>query len=200
MSQKPDQQTLFETASAQQGYFTASQAAKHGLGTDDVSYHVGRGRYVRVLPGVYRLRDYPDSPRGEVMAAWLAVGRDKSVVSRESALDLLGLSDVIPAAIHITVPRTRRNLPRLPGVQIHTTTRPLNRRDTAVREGITLTGPQRTILDSAEAGTGPEQIEMAVRQAVRRGLVDPDELLDNAKERGGRVYRLIQSGLTGTER
>lgn len=90
--------------------------------------------------------------------------------------------------------------PRLPGVQIHTTTRPIERRDTVVREGIRITGPQRTNLDSAEAGTGPEQIEMAVRQAVRRGLVDPEELLDNAKERGGRVYRLVQSGLTGKER
>ena len=56
------------------------------------------------------------------------------------------------------------------------------------------------ILDSAEAGMGPAQIEMTVRQTVRRRLVDPDDLLDNAKERGGRAYCLIQSGLTGTER
>ena len=29
-----------------------------------------------------------------------------------------------PEAIHLSVPRTRRHLPRLPGVRVHTTTRP----------------------------------------------------------------------------
>jgi len=45
-------------------------------------------------------------------------------VSHESALDLLGLSDIIPDAVHRTVSRSRRNLPDLPGVTIHTTGRP----------------------------------------------------------------------------
>ena len=63
-------------------------------------------------PGVYRFRDYPPSPREEVAAAWLAVGQDVAVVSHESALDLWDLSDVIPGAVHLTVPRAQRSLAR----------------------------------------------------------------------------------------
>lgn len=75
--------------------------------------------------GPCRYREYPSSPREDVLAAWLAVGKTVAVVSHDSALDLLGLSDVIPDAVHLTVPRRRRHLPALPGVKIHTTVRPL---------------------------------------------------------------------------
>ena len=44
------------------------------------------------------------------MAAWLAVGKQNAVVSHESALDLLDLSDVSPDRVHLTVPRSRRGL------------------------------------------------------------------------------------------
>jgi hypothetical protein len=103
------------------------------------------------------------------MAAWLAVGKDVAVVSHESALDLHELSDVIPNAVHLTVPRSMRNLPKLPGVKIHTTTRAFEAGDVVRREGMRVTSIERTIVDSADWGTGPEQIEMAVRQALRRG-------------------------------
>jgi predicted transcriptional regulator of viral defense system len=59
-------------------------------------------------------------------AACLALGSD-ALISHESALALLDLSDVIPDAIHIVVPRSRRYRPALPGVRLHTTTRPLAR-------------------------------------------------------------------------
>jgi predicted transcriptional regulator of viral defense system len=122
-----------------------------------------------VRRGLYRLRDYPSSPREEVVAAWLALGKENAVVSHASALDLLDLSHVIPDAVHLTVPRSRRHLPNLPGVAIHTTTRPLRPIDVVHREGARLTSAARTILDAAEAGTAPEQIERAVEQAIERG-------------------------------
>src|SRR5215212_1526316 len=87
---------LFGLASTQQGYFTAAQARECGFDTNLIAYHKKQGRFVPVLRGVYRLRDYPSSNRGEVVAAWLSAGRDVAVVSYESALDLLDLSDVIP--------------------------------------------------------------------------------------------------------
>jgi hypothetical protein len=61
------------------------------------------------------------------MAAWLAVGKDHSVVSHESALNLLVLSTAIPNALDNTVPRSRRILPGLLTVRIHSTTRPIDR-------------------------------------------------------------------------
>ncbi len=108
-------------------------------------------------------------PYEAVRAAWLAAGKDGAVVSHESAIDLLDFSDVIPDAAHLTVPRSRRNLPSLPGVKIHTTVRPPQPRDLTYRDGMVVTSAIRTGLDAAEAGTAPKQIEPTGAQAAERG-------------------------------
>ena len=86
------------------------------------------------------------------------------MISHESALDLHGLSDVIPDAVHLSVPRSKRHLPKLAGGVIHTTTRPFRAEDVTVRDGMRVTSPLRTILDTAEVGTAPEQIQNAIRE------------------------------------
>lgn len=192
---RPDRLRLFETASEQGGYFTAEQARACGFSWALLSHHVKRGRFIRVRRGLYRLREYPSSAREEVLAAWLAVGKDAAVVSHDSALDLLDLSDVIPDAVHLAVPRSRRYASALPGVKIHTTVRALRPRDLTYRDGMVVTSATRTILDAAEAGTAPDQVELAVRQAVERGLAGPDELRQGAAERGRRVAALIDGAL-----
>lgn len=192
----PDHQCLFEVVAGQHGYFTAPQARACGFGWDLLTHHARRGRFIRVRRGLYRLRDYPSSPREEVVAAWLAVGKDSAVISHDSALDLLDLSDVIPDAVHLSVPRSRRHLPKLPGVTIHTTTRPLRPADIVVRDGLRLTSSARTILDAAEAGTAPEQIEMAALQALGRGLATRRQLEEGARERGRRVATLVTGALS----
>ena len=191
----PDHVCLFAASSEHHGYFTAAQARDCGFTRFLLARHAGTGRFIRVRRGLYRLRDYPSSPREEVVAAWLAVGKDVAVVSHESALDLLGLSDVIPDAVHLTVPRSKRHLPDLPGVVIHTTTKPPGPKDVIVREGIRLTSAARTILDVAEAGTAPEQVELAIRQAIARGLVTRQQLEQDARRRSRRVLSLVQSAL-----
>jgi predicted transcriptional regulator of viral defense system len=193
--QQPDFQCLFAATTGQQGYFTTTQARACGFRGNLLNHHVRAGRFQRVYRGVYRLRDYPSSPREEVMAAWLAVGKERGVVSHESALDLLDLSDVIPDEIHLTVPRSTRHPPALPGVRIHTTTRDLQPGDTVVRDGITLTSPARTIVDAADAGMAPEQIEMAVRQAIARGLAIRSDLELRAGDRSRRVANLVLNAL-----
>lgn len=50
----------------------------------------------------------------------------------------------------------------------------------------------RSILDAAGAGTAPEQIEMAVRQALSEGLTTRRSLLARADQRGVRVANLIR--------
>jgi hypothetical protein len=100
--------------------------------------------------------EYPSSPREDLLAAWLAVGKEVAVVSHESALDLLDLSDVIPDGAHLTVARSGRILPTLPGVTIQTTVRSLTPRDLTYRDGMVLTSAPRTILDAAEAGPAPD--------------------------------------------
>lgn len=196
---RPDRARLFEIASEQGGYFTADQARALGFSWALLSHHVKSGHFIRVRRGLYRFREYPSSPREHVLTAWLAVGKDVAVVSHESALDLLGLSDVIPAAVHLTVSRSRRNLPSIPGVKIHTTVRLLRPGDRVVRDGMVVTSATRSILDAADAGTAPEQIEMATIQAIERGLATAQQLRRDAGERGGRVARLIANAVHKVE-
>ena len=191
---RPDHLHLYEIAAEEHGYFTAAQARDCGFSSRLLAHHVAGGRYERVRWGLYRLRAYPSGPHDEVVAAWLAVGKDLTVVSHDSALDLLELSDGIPDAVHLTVPRARRKFRPLPGTAIHTTTRPFGPDDLIEREGIRLTAPARTILDAAEIGVGPEQIELAIRQATERGLIDLRALRRDGLARGGRVARLITQG------
>ena len=158
-------------------------------------FDIASGRFIRARRGVCRLCDYPSSPLDEVAAAWLSVGRDTSVVSHDNALDLLELSDVTPNAIHLTVPRSKRYTKLPLGVVVHTTTHSLERKNVTVQHGIRLTSPTRTVLDAAEAGTGPEQIEMAIRHTIDRGLVDPQRLEDEAEGYSGRARQLVHRTL-----
>jgi predicted transcriptional regulator of viral defense system len=195
-----DRRSLFAVAPDHAGYFTAAQARGCGFSWALLAYHEKTGRFLRVRQGLYRLRDYPASPREHVLAAWLAVGKETAVVSHESALDLLGLSEVVPNAVHLTVPRARRGGPSLPGVTIHTTTRALDPTDRVWRDGMAVTAATRSILDAAEAGTAPEQIALAVAQAVERGQVIPEQLRRRAGERGRRVAELVDQALQLTSR
>jgi predicted transcriptional regulator of viral defense system len=164
-----------------------------------LTYHVKQETFARVHRGVYRFRDFPFSPREDVVAAWLAVGKDEAVVSHESALDLWDLSDVVPNAVHVTVPRARRSLARRPppGVIVHTTTRPWENGEVRRNEGIRVTSPERTILDAAEAGTQPEQIELAIQQGLRRGWLDALRLQASARTRERRASSIVERALAG---
>jgi len=186
---------LFEIASEQGGYFTSAQAQACGFSRALLAHHAKTGRFLRVRQGLYRIREYPSSPREDVIAAWLAAGKESAIVSHESALDLLGLSDVVPEVVHLTVPRSKRFRRARRGVAIHTTTRPIGNGDIVTREGIRLTGPVRSIMDAAEAGTALEQILSAVHQALDRGIATRSSLVRAAKLRGGRIERLVREAL-----
>jgi predicted transcriptional regulator of viral defense system len=192
---KPDHARLFELASEQGGYFTAAQARTRGFSKALLAHHAKSGRFTRVRQGLYRFREYPSSPREDVVAAWLATGKDLAAVSHENALDMLGLSDVVPDVVHLTLPRSKRYRSASPGVAIHTTTHHLGRSDVVVRDGVRVTAPARSILDAAAAGTAPEQVMAAVTQALDRGMATESKLLAAAKARGGRVERLVRQAL-----
>lgn len=192
---RPDHDRLFEIASGQGGYFTAAQARRCGFSWALLAYHSKRGRFLRIRQGLYRLRDYPSSPREDVMAAWLTTGRDVAAVTHESALDLHGLSSAIPETVHLTVPRSGRYRAASPGVALHTSTRSFGAGELTMVDGIRVTTPVRSIVDAAEAGTAPEQITAAVNQALARGMTTEKQLLDVARQAGSRVARLIQEAI-----
>jgi predicted transcriptional regulator of viral defense system len=196
-AQRPDHQALFETASAQAGYFTTAQALDHGFSSALLSHHAKTGRFLRAGRGLYRLRDYPSGPDEQIVAAWLRQAPD-AVVSHESALELLGLSDVIADRVHLTVPRERRRLVPQTGVTIHTTTYPLADDAVITRRGVRLTAPARTIVDVAATGMAPDQVVAAVRQALERGLTTPSLLRQAASWRGRRIEHLVEAALAGS--
>ncbi len=198
-SGQPDHEALFETASGQAGYFTTEQAAADGFSSALLTHHTKTGRFQRVARGLYRLRDYPSAPGEEIVAAWLRQA-PRAVVSHESALELLGLSDILADQVHLTVPRARRRLVAQPGVTIHTTTHPLADAEVISRHGVRLTAPARTIADVAAAGLAPDQVSAAVSQALRRGLTTPALLREAARSRGRRVQRLAEAALSGAGR
>ncbi len=72
-------------------------------------------------------------------------------------------------------------LRRPPGVIVHT--RPDSEDvPTVWRDGLPLTAPARTLLDVADR-LQPEQLSMAVRQGLRRGLLTADQLQEEAEHR-----------------
>lgn len=197
VQRQPDHNCLFAVAAEQHGYFTSRQAHGCGISSDLIAHYATRGTYTRIRRGLYRLINNPTSPREHVTAAWLSIPNQKAVVSHESALDLHGLSDVIPSQIHLTVPRTMRKTPTIPGVRVHTTTRPLLKTDVTVRDGVKVTSAARSIVDAAESGTAPEQITMAISQAVNAGVTTSRRLEQAASDRSARVKELVNRALGG---
>jgi predicted transcriptional regulator of viral defense system len=188
----PDAVALNQVSYGQDGYFTSRQAREAGFSPQLLAHHVRSGRYEHIRRGLYRLRDYPASPHEDVRAKWLTVGPERAVVSHESALDLHDLSDVIPNVVHLLVNRNDRGIRRPQGVTLHTTTKTLESSEVVSREGIRVTDPVRSIFDAAGAGTAPEQIVMAARQALSEGLTTRRSLLAQADQRGARVADLVR--------
>lgn len=191
-----DYDGLYRLAESQAGYFTAGQALAVGMDRSTLRYHARPGgRYDRVRRGLYRLRHFPTTPHEHVVAAWLPLRDAGGVVSHESALELWGLSDVIPEAVHVSLPRAKRGQRPRQGVRLHALERPPGASERRRVHGVPVTTPERSIVDSLEAGAQPEQIEMAVRQALERGLTTRRRLREAASGRSARVREFVEAAL-----
>ena len=103
-----------------------------------------------------------------MLAAWLAASKYVAVVSHESTLALLSLNDLLPDAVHLSVPCSRRHLPTLLGVNVHSTDRWFRPTDLTY-----------------------------CNSAVERGQILPAQLRRDAVERGRRVAALVEGALCG---
>lgn len=178
----PDIRGLEADAYHQGGYFTSAQARERAVSSQLLSHHVRQGRFERLRRGLYRIPGFPSSQYDEIREKWLAVGPEKALVSHESALALLELSDNIPDQVHLLVPRRHRGLRRPAGVVLHT--RPDDEIIESVwREGMPATAPARTLIDVASE-LQPEQAALAARQALGRGLLTRRQLEREAARRG----------------
>jgi predicted transcriptional regulator of viral defense system len=118
---------------------------------------------------------FPPGEHEELVAAWLWAER-AAVVSHQTALGLHGLSDALPAMIHLTLPLTwqRRRL-RVPAdVMLHHGDVPSQ--DRTWFGAVPTTTAARTLNDCATDGLSPELLRQAAQQALRRGLASKAEL------------------------
>jgi predicted transcriptional regulator of viral defense system len=192
-SNRESARTLFSTAISQGGYFTAKQAREAGYGYPHLDYHVAAGNFERVDHGLYRLTTIPPGEHDEFrrLALWSRnrKGQPQAIVSHESALVLHDLSELLPTAIHLTVPSSFRKPPPR-GCVLHKASLPSS--DVEEREGFLATTPLRTLVDASLGDVSTEQLEKAVTEAIARGLVRRGKLLEAAERiRPAKKLRLV---------
>lgn len=191
MEEKLKYDRLYEIAESQAGYFTAQQARKVGFTWERLSDNAAGGKFIRIQHGIYRLSHFPGSRFEDLFIAWLSAGVN-SVISHESALAVYELSDQLPSEIHVILPRTASR--RKKGFQIHTNA--LRPEEITWREGLRVTTVEKTLVDVYSGGMAHEQVELAVHQALQRGLITPDSLLVQASKHSKAMLHRFQNILT----
>ena len=175
-SYKKSYKRLFQTASRQQGFFTAKQAIAAGYGNNVHPFHVKAGNWIREMRGIYRLSNYPQSERPDLVlwSLWSCGHRDEpqGVFSHQTALSIYELSDLNPSKIHMTVPPNFRRFKAIPKALIlHKGL--VQESDVESMQGFRVTRPLRSMLDLIAAKTVSDDfIEQAAREAYEKGYVN----------------------------
>lgn len=177
---KDNERKLYSIAETQQGYFTTRQALAAGYSYETHHYHVASGAWVREHRGIYRLAMFPVSGEGQYIlwSLWSygRNGKPQGAYSHQTALSLHELSDVMPARLHMTVPRSFRRSAEPPAILI------LHKGEFAEaeieqRSGYRVVRPLRAIVELLHAETeSRDQLSRALRDALARGLVTAMEM------------------------
>ena|ERR1700722_9334588 len=111
------------------------------------------------------------------MEAWLW-SEKAGVISHESALLLHELSDVLPTHTHLTLPAAwRHRRLRAPlGVLVYYADVPPE--DRLWCGAVPITSPARSLNDCAKDALSPDLLQQGSQQALERGLVKMNELVD----------------------
>jgi predicted transcriptional regulator of viral defense system len=183
---------LADLANEQYGFLTPDDARERDIDPVNLVRMFQRGHLERRATGVYRMRLVPASSLDAYMEAVLWPGRGvRGVLSHETALDLYGLSDVNPAKIDITLPRSHRIRREVPAsYRIHHDE--LTRDDVTAFEGIPIVTPARAIRQAAATKLGPALIGQAIDHGERDGRLtrrEADELRRELDLRRGNGVR-----------
>lgn len=202
LSTRENARTLFSQALEQGGYFTAKQAKTAGYDYPHLEYHVSTGNFERVEHGIYRLTSLPPGEHDDLirLCLWSRNRQDEpqAVISHESALVLHDLTELLPGAVHLTVPpKFRKAAPS--GCVLHKAT--LRPPDVEERTGFRVTTPIRTLLDVAAGGLGQEHLVKAVSEGLSRGLLRRAKLVAAIRgdERFDRLRQILKKqGVSAT--
>ncbi|MHB9150944.1 MAG: type IV toxin-antitoxin system AbiEi family antitoxin domain-containing protein [Thermoleophilia bacterium] len=190
-------ETLGRAAESQAGYFTVRQAEEAGFHRSGLMQHSREGgRLQHVSRGLYRLRFFPGSPFEHIAAAWVSAGPNLAVISHESALELFRLADVAPSDVHITLPRSFRHRRPPFGVRYHFPRVGLAVDEVQMAQGMRATSVERTLADVAEGTTQPEQVRLAIHQALERSVTTAPRLESAFANRSQRARLLLRESLS----
>jgi very-short-patch-repair endonuclease len=129
-------------ANRQRGYLKRAQLLALGLGRQTINRWIATGRLVPIHAGVYAVGHIPRLPEDRAYGALLACGA-RAVLSHGSAATLFGIYRRWDVPFEVTTPTKRARS----GIRTHRAA--LTREDTAMREGLRVTSPARTLLDIA---------------------------------------------------
>jgi len=179
-----NQSQLFEIAATQYGLFTAKQAIEAGFKKNNHPYHVRAGHWVKEWHGIYRLVRFPQHPNSE-LALWTlwssdSKGQPQAIYSHESALQIFELSDLMPAKLHVTVPKGFRKQPPKCLV-LHKGEIP--KQDIEFGDEFWVTKPLRTLFDLITTDSVSRDIlRQALRESLQRGLIMQYQIKDIKKK------------------
>lgn len=166
-----------EIALQQHGVIATRQAVDAGVSYDAVYRRVKSGALLPLLPGVHRLREYPETWQQPIMAGCLWAGPG-AVASHRAAARALGLFESAP--IEVVMMSRKKQIPQ---VRLHhTDTLPVC--DVATAQGVPTTSPSRTLIDLG-AVCRPDTVERCLENALRMGLTSIWHLIERLEVLGG---------------
>jgi predicted transcriptional regulator of viral defense system len=166
---------VHELAAEQFGVFTTAQAGHLGIDHRALAMMCRRGTIERVTQAVYRDTFVPAHRLSSYMTAVLWTLSEHAVLSHETVLELLELSDVNPANIHVTVPRGYRIRRRIPSAYVihHADLEP---NELSNLEGIPVTTAARAVRDCHRSHLGPALLRQAIDDGIRLGWIPAREV------------------------
>lgn len=178
---KKTMEHLYSIADCQQGFFTSKQAQTVGFAYNTHSYHVKAGNWIREHWGIYRLAQYAQTDRPDLVL-WSLWSRDRKmdkpqgVYSHQTALSLYDLSDLMPSKLHMTLPPGFHRGGKIPEILVLYRGK-LDKDEIEFRQGFRLTRPLRTVADLLQGETvSHEFIVQAVMEALKRGILSRSEI------------------------
>lgn len=161
--------TVHGLALEQHGVFTVEQARAAGVKAPALFEMVKRERLEKLAYGLYRDPAVPETRLTPYVTAVLWPKGTTGVLSHETALALMDLSDANPAKIHLTVPKKHRPRRRQPPAEVVLHFADVDSNEVGSVEGLPVTTAARTIRDCAAANIGPALLRQALEDGRRKG-------------------------------
>jgi very-short-patch-repair endonuclease len=189
----PADHELFAFAASNDSVFTLADAAAAGLTEPEIRRRAAH-LWERVHAGVFRVPGAAPSWQGGLRAAVLAAG-ERAAASHRSAAGVFELPGARRDFVEITCVRWERAT--RPGMVVHESRR-LGVEDLQLVNGITVTRPERVILDLASVYPSADFLEKVIHAARRKRLITHSStraMFDRHARRGLRGVKALRIAL-----